>query len=65
MLERRLKALEAFESMPMPEWGADLGELEINDLVHYFNPVKKKSKTWADVPDDIRKTFEKTRRSTK
>lgn len=59
MLERRLKALKVFESLPSPSWGPDLSELHLNDLNYYLKPTEKKETTWEDVPTDIRETFEK------
>jgi len=59
MLEIRLKALKTFESMPMPSWGPDLSELTLDNLKYYLKPHARKEKTWDDVPDEIRHTFEK------
>jgi Fe-S cluster assembly protein SufB len=59
MLEFRLKALKLFESMPMPTWGADLSQLETQDIYYYMKPVDKQFKSWKDVPEDIKNTFEK------
>lgn len=59
MLELRLKALKTFESMPMPSWGPDLGDLKLDDLHYYLKPVEKKETSWDDVPKNIRNTFEK------
>jgi len=41
MLEYRLKALEVFNSKPVPTWGPDLSDLDINDIVHYLEPDAK------------------------
>lgn len=59
MTEFRLRALEIFESKSMPSWGADLSALDPYDIFYYVQPVEKQKKTWADVPDDIKNTFEK------
>ena len=42
MLEFRLKALEQFESMPLPSWGPDLSELNIHDIHYYIKPLEIK-----------------------
>ena len=55
----RLKALQIFESKPMPEWGADLSELDPQDISYYVRSVQGKHKTWDQVPQDIKITFEK------
>ena len=36
MLDLRLNALDIFLNKPIPDWGADLSELDVNDLVHYL-----------------------------
>ena len=60
MLEYRLKALEVFNSKPVPTWGPDLYDLDINDIVHYLEPdAKIMSDNWDDVPDYIKSTFDR------
>ena len=60
MLKKRLKALEIFNKKPMPNWGPSLKELDFDEIYFYMKPdAKKNSKSWEDVPDDIRKTYEK------
>ena len=60
MLEYRLKALEVFNSKPVPTWGPDLSDLDINDIVHYLEPdAKTMSDNWDDVPDYIKATFDR------
>jgi len=59
MLDFRLKALNHFENRPMPEWGADLSQLNLDEIYFYTKPAEAESKNWDDVPDDIKKTFEK------
>jgi len=59
MLEFRLKALEIFESKPMPAWGADLTDLDPEDIYYYVKPIEEQHTQWSDVPDKIKRTFEK------
>ena len=59
MIDFRLKALEIFEQKPMPTWGADLSDLDPNDIYYYIKPTEKKHSSWADVPEDIKKTFDR------
>ncbi len=59
MREFRLKSLEIYNSKPMPEWGVDLSGLNIDDIVAYISPDARKSKTWDDVPKDIKDTFDR------
>lgn len=59
MTDFRLHALEIFERKPMPEWGADLGDLDPYDIHYYVQPVVQARTDWADVPDSIKTTFDK------
>jgi Fe-S cluster assembly protein SufB len=59
MLEFRLKALEIFESKPLPVWGADLTDLDPEDIYYYIKPIEDQHTEWSDVPDNIKRTFEK------
>lgn len=60
MLELRLKALEVFRSKPIPTWGPDLSRLDL-DSIHYFAKadVEGDRKSWEDVPEDIKRTFDR------
>lgn len=59
MLEFRLKALEHFQKRPMPTWGGDLSKLNLDDIYYYVKPTDRESKSWEDVPDTIKGTFDK------
>jgi Fe-S cluster assembly protein SufB len=59
MLDFRLKSLELFYKMPMPMWGGELGDLDFNDIVYYVKPSEGSSKTWEEVPEEIKNTFDK------
>jgi Fe-S cluster assembly protein SufB len=61
MLDFRLKALEIYESKPMPTWGGDLSELEsvLDEIYFYVRPQDRTQHSWDDVPDEIKDTFEK------
>ena len=59
MLEFRLKALETFYSKPMPDWGGDLDGLNLDEIYFYIRPQDKMERSWDDVPDSIKETFEK------
>ena len=59
MLEFRLKALKHFMERPMPNWGADLSRLNFDDIYYYVKPTDKEGRTWDDVPDEIKETFER------
>jgi Fe-S cluster assembly protein SufB len=59
MLKFRLKALEQFYNMPNPVWGGDLTELDFNEIVYYVKPSERQSKSWDEVPTEIKETFDK------
>lgn len=59
MLDYRLKAFEHFKNRPMPEWGADLSELDFDDYTFYRQASDKPARTWDDVPEKIKETFER------
>src|SRR3990167_2330443 len=59
MTDFRLKALGIFEQKPMPTWGADLSELDINDIYYYLKQIRDKHTSWDEVPDRIKETFDK------
>jgi len=59
MLEFRLKALEHFQQRPIPTWGPDLSGLDLDNLYYYVRPSDHEGRTWDDVPDTIKETFER------
>lgn len=59
MLDFRLKALDHFQKRSMPSWGPDLSGLDLDNIFFYVKPTQKSEKSWDDVPDDIKKTFDK------
>src|SRR5436190_4874230 len=60
MLEFRLKALDHFLSRPQPTWGSPmLAEVNYDDIHYFVRASEKASKTWDDVPDDIKNTFDR------
>ncbi len=59
MLEFRLRALEHFEKRPMPTWGGDLSKLDLDDIYYYVKPTDKEGRSWDDVPDTIKSTFDR------
>ena len=58
MRDFRLKSFEIFESKPMPEWGGNLG-IDFQDIYYYLKPSDHQGKTWDDVPDAIKETFDR------
>jgi len=58
VLNIRLKALKIFNELPMPTWGPDLSELNLNDIVTYIKTKNNMTDKWEDVPDDIKGVFD-------
>lgn len=59
MLEYRLKALDIFYKKPMPTWGGDMSGINFDNIIYYVKPSDKQENDWDDVPDEIRKTYDK------
>jgi len=59
MLQKRLKGLELWNMLPMPAWGPSLDKLDIEAITFYAESDAKSTTKWEDLPEDIRKTFER------
>lgn len=59
MRDFRLKALEIFESKPTPQWGADLDQIDFDDIHYFVRASEKNSTDWSEVPEDIKNTFDR------
>jgi Fe-S cluster assembly protein SufB len=58
MREFRLSSLKIFESKPVPRWGGNIG-INFQDVYYYIRPTDRQQKNWEDVPEDIKRTFDK------
>ncbi|MDO4254685.1 MAG: Fe-S cluster assembly protein SufB [Kocuria sp.] len=59
MLNMRLKALKFFNRKPMPTWGADLSDIDFDNIKYFVRASEKQAQSWEDLPEDIRETYEK------
>lgn len=59
MREFRLKSLEIYNSIQMPQWGPSIEGLNMENIVTYVRPNTKMQGKWEDVPEDIKDTFER------
>lgn len=60
MLKKRLIGLKYFLETELPNWGPDLKELDLDNIIYYMRPnAKRNSRSWEDVPEDIRKTYDR------
>jgi Fe-S cluster assembly protein SufB len=59
MLKYRLKALKHATKRPWPKWGGDLSGLDFNNIFFYIRPSERVGRTWDEVPEAIKNTFER------
>ena len=59
MLDFRLRSFEIFMKKPMPTWGGDLSTIDFQNIYYYAKASDKTEKNWDDVPDNVKKTFDK------
>ncbi len=59
MRQFRHEALDIFLSKPMPTWGADLSGIDFDEIYYYSRPMEESGKSWDDVPESIKNTFER------
>jgi Fe-S cluster assembly protein SufB len=55
----RHEALDIFFAKSMPAWGADLSGIDFDDIYYYLRPTENQGKSWDDVPEDIKATFDR------
>jgi len=59
MLKFRLNALKFFQARPIPQWGGDLSKINFDEIVFFASATDKKAKSWEDLPEDIKKTYDR------
>lgn len=59
MTDFRLKSLDIFYEKHMPQWGGNLNDLNFDDITYYVKPSEKQGKTWEEVPEEIKNTFDR------
>src|ERR1051325_5399765 len=60
MREFRLKALEHFLARPMPTWGSPLlAGVDFDDIHYFVRASERAERSWDDVPEDVKKTFDR------
>ncbi len=59
MTEFRVNAFHQFEKMEMPKWGPDLSDVDFQDFTYYKKVSDEAEKSWDDVPEEVKNTFEK------
>jgi Fe-S cluster assembly protein SufB len=59
MRDFRLQAYKFFLKRPVPKWGADLSKIKFEDMVYFARATDNKAKSWDELPEDIRDTYNK------
>lgn len=61
MTERRHEALDIYLAKPMPQWANTriLNEIDYENIYYFMKPVDQQSTSWDDVPEYIKKTFDR------
>ncbi len=61
MLDFRLSSLDTFYDKPMPNWGDTelLNSIDFDNIYYYLKPVAEQGRSWDEVPEDIKNTFER------
>ncbi|HEX5582791.1 Fe-S cluster assembly protein SufB [Gaiella sp.] len=59
VLERRLKGLKLFDRKPMPSWGAELNDIDFDNIKYFVRSTEKQAATWDDLPEDIKNTYDR------
>jgi Fe-S cluster assembly protein SufB len=59
MLDRRLKGLKLFGRKPLPAWGAELGDIDFDNIKYFVRSTESQAASWEELPDDIKNTYDK------
>jgi Fe-S cluster assembly protein SufB len=60
MLEMRLRAYQHFVSRPMPNWGSPkMHDIDFDNIYYYIKPTEAQARSWDDVPEEIKNTFDR------
>ncbi|MFV0406460.1 MAG: Fe-S cluster assembly protein SufB [Propioniciclava sp.] len=59
MLQRRLRGLKLFERKPMPSWGADLSDIDFDNIKYFVKSTEQQATSWEDLPEDIKTTYDR------
>ena len=59
MLDTRLKALSIFDKKPLPTWGADLSDIDFDNIKYFVRSTEKQATSWEELPEDIKNTYDR------
>ena len=61
MADFRHRAFDTFLSRPMPRWADErvMDGIDFADIHYYASSSRRESRTWEDVPENVKKTFDR------
>jgi Fe-S cluster assembly protein SufB len=60
MRDLRLRSLKTFERKPMLPWfSVNMPDIDFNDIYYYLKPAAAQTDEWDDLPEQMKKTYEK------
>jgi Fe-S cluster assembly protein SufB len=59
ILQLRLKGLKLFDRKPLPTWGADLADIDFDNIKYFVRSTEKQAASWEELPDDIKSTYDR------
>jgi Fe-S cluster assembly protein SufB len=59
MLDLRLKGLKFFHRKPLPTWGAELGDIDFDNIKYFVRSTEKQATSWDELPEDIKNTYDR------
>jgi Fe-S cluster assembly protein SufB len=59
MLRNRLKGLRLFGRKPMPNWGANLSDIDFDNIKYFVRSTEKQAASWDELPEDIKNTYDR------
>ena len=59
MLDLRLKGHRLFGRKPLPTWGAELGDIDFDNIKYFVRSTEKQATSWDELPADIKNTYDR------
>jgi Fe-S cluster assembly protein SufB len=59
MRKFRQLSYKMYLQKPLPPWGGDLSGIQFDNIFYYLKPIADKAKSWADLPPEIKDTYDK------
>src|SRR3989338_9658745 len=59
MCDLRLKSYKHFKKATMPNWGADLSQIDFDKITYFARSTENQLKSWEELPKEIKDTYDK------